>query len=267
MDTKIAVITGASSGIGRDTARALLEKGYTVYNLSRRPSGEAGLIDLPCDVGEEAAVRAAFAEIASRSGHVDLLLCNAGFGISGAVEFSEEADAERLFSVNFFGAFRCIKAALPLLRGGRDGKPAGRILVTSSVAAVFAIPFQAFYSASKAAVTMLAYALSNELAPFGIQVCAALMGDVKTGFTDAREKGSAGDDLYGGLISRSVSAMEEDERSGMSSEAAGRALCRLAERRKMPLRCVVGGKYKLFVFLSRILPQGAQNRLVGLLYR
>ena len=182
------------------------------------------------------------------------------------MEFTDNADAERLFEVNFFGVYKCIKSALPLLRTCENGKKAGRIIVTSSAAAVFAIPFQAFYSASKAALNSLAFALSNELSLFKIQVCVAMLGDVRTGFTDAREKTFAGDELYDGMISRSVSSMEKDERGGMSADAVGRKICRIAEKRRMPVRCTVGGKYKLFVFLSRLLPQRLQNKIIGKMY-
>lgn len=263
---KVAVITGASSGIGLAAAKALLARGYTVYNLSRSRCPENGVVSLRCDVCSEADIAGAFAKVAEKSGGIDLLICNAGYGISGAVEFTENADAERLFEVNFFGVYKCIKSALPLLRACENGKKAGRIIVTSSAAAVFAIPFQAFYSASKAALNSLAFALSNELSLFGIQVCAVMLGDVRTGFTDAREKTFAGDELYGGMISHSVRAMEKDERGGMSADAVGRKICRIAEKRRMPVRCTVGGKYKLFVFLSRLLPQRLQNKIIGKMY-
>lgn len=264
---KVAVITGASSGIGLGTARALLSRGYTVYNLSRSRSPEPAVISIRCDVCSENDIADAFIRIAEESGGIDLLICNAGFGISGAVEFTENADAERLFEVNFFGVYRCIKSALPLLRSDKNEKRAGRIIMTSSVAAVFAIPFQAFYSASKAAVNMLAFALSNELSTFGIQVCTVMLGDARTGFTDAREKTLAGDGLYRGAISHSVSAMEKDERGGMNADFIGKKICLIAEKRRMPSKCVIGGKYKFFVFLSRLLPQGLQNKIVGKMYK
>mgnify|MGYP000939925263 FL=1 len=148
--TKVAAITGASSGIGRETAKYFQRKGWKVYNLSRRPSGEPGIIHIAADVTDEAEIEKAFALIHAESGGLDLLINNAGFGISGAVEFTELKDAKRQFDVNFFGTLSCIKAALPLLKESR-----GRILCISSAAAVFAIPFQSFYSATKAAINIL----------------------------------------------------------------------------------------------------------------
>lgn len=263
-EKKTAVVTGASSGIGLGTARALVARGYTVYNLSRSRCPDSAVRSIRTDVCSEADIASAMEKIKGEAGRIDLLVCNAGYGISGALEFTENEDAERLFSVNFFGVYRCIKYALPLLR---ESKAGGKIIFTSSVAAVFAIPFQSFYSASKAALNMLAFALSNELSPFGIQTCAVMLGDAKTGFTDAREKTFTGDELYGGMISRNVSSMEKDERGGMSADVIGKKMCRIAEKKKMPARCTIGGKYKIFVFLSRLLPQKLQNKIVGKMYR
>ena len=141
MTAKVVAITGASSGIGRATAKLFADQGWRVYNLSRRPAGEPGVADIAVDVTDEGAVRAAFARIEAEAGRLDLLINNAGFGISGAVEFSQLAEAKRQFDVNFFGVVSCIQASLPLLRESR-----GRIICISSAAAIFAIPFQSFYS-------------------------------------------------------------------------------------------------------------------------
>ena len=103
MDKKIAVLTGGTSGIGMQTALALKNAGYTVYELSRRAQGVEGLNHLVADVTDEAAVKKAVDEIVAREGKIDVLVNNAGFGISGAVEFTKTEDAKRLFDTNFFG--------------------------------------------------------------------------------------------------------------------------------------------------------------------
>ena len=106
-------------------------------------------------------VRSAVAEIMDRAGRIDVLVNNAGFGISGAVEFTDTAEAQRLLDVNFFGMVRMNKAVIPHMRqAGR-----GRIVNLSSVAAPCPIPFQAYYSAGKAAVNAYTMALANELRP------------------------------------------------------------------------------------------------------
>ena len=211
--SEIAVITGGTSGIGKATALCLREAGYTVYELSRREQGVEGLHHIRCDITDEDQVRAAVAEIIGQAGRIDVLINNAGFGISGAVEFTDTAEAQRLLDVNFFGMVRMNKAVIPHMRqAGR-----GRIVNLSSVAAPCPIPFQAYYSAGKAAVNAYTMALANELRPFGITVCAVQPGDIHTGFTAARVKTMAGDDVYQGRIGRSVQRMEHDEQTGMES--------------------------------------------------
>jgi len=137
----------------------------------------------------------------------------------------------------------------------------------SSVAGVFAIPFQAWYSISKAAVRSMTMALANEVAPYGVQVTSVLPGDIKTGFTAAREKSALGDDAYGGRISRSVARMEKDEQGGMSPEAAARTVARVATKPgSVKPFYTIGFTYKCLVFLERLLPCGVVRKLLYLLY-
>ena len=217
MSEKVCVITGGTSGIGKCTAEAMREKGYAVYELSRRAQGLEGFYHIPTDVTKPEMVDAAIAEVLQKEDHIDVLINNAGFGVSGAVEFTEPEAAKKQFDVNFFGMVNVCHAVLPVMRRACQG----RIVNLSSVAGVVPIPFQTYYAASKAAINSYTMALANEVKPFGIQVCAVMPGDIRTGFTAAREKSQAGDDVYGGRISRSVAGMEHDEQTGMAPEVAG----------------------------------------------
>ena len=255
---KVALVTGGTSGIGLCAAQELKAAGWRVYTFSRRGGGGC---DLAVDVTEEAAVEAAVAQIIAAEQQLDLVLHCAGFGISGAVEFTDTEDARRLFDVNFFGMVRVNRAVLPHLRQTK-----GRIIHVSSVAAPIAIPFQTYYSCTKAAVNDYALALANEVRPWGISVCAVMPGDIRTGFTAAREKCEAGDELYGGRIRRSVSRMERDEQSGMAPEQAGRFLRKIAEKRRIKPLYTIGFSYQCICLLAKLLPAGLLNRLVGLLY-
>ncbi len=258
---KTALVTGGTSGIGLCAAQELLKAGYTVYTFSRRGSGPAGMTHLAVDVTDEAAVVQAVDTIISRENRLDLVLHCAGFGISGAVEFTDTADAQRLFDVNFFGIVRVNKAAISHLRQSK-----GRIIHVSSVAAPVAIPFQTYYSCTKAAVNDYSLALANELRPFGISVCAVMPGDIRTGFTAAREKDELGDALYGGRIHRSVTRMEHDEQTGMSPEQAGRFLRKIAEKRRIRPLYAIGFSYQCICLLVKLLPAAWVNRLVCMLY-
>ncbi|MBR1561226.1 MAG: SDR family oxidoreductase [Clostridia bacterium] len=257
----IVILTGGTSGIGLATAKQLEAMGYRVYEFSRRASDAPD--HMRVDVTDEAAVRAAVDEVIAREGRVDILINNAGFGISGAMEFTTSEDAHRLMEVNLFGMDNMIRAVLPHMR--RAGR--GRIVNLSSVAGVFAIPFQAWYSISKASVRALTMALANEVAPYGVQVTSVLPGDIRTGFTTARKKSDAGDQEYGGRIARSVARMEKDEQNGMSPEAAARTVVRVATKPGgVKPYYTIGFTYKCLVFLDRVLPCGLARRLLYLLY-
>ena len=259
---KVILITGGTSGIGLYAAKALAAKGCIVYELSRREAETDGVTHLRCDVTIDQQVERAVQEVLDREGRIDVVINNAGFGISGAVEYTDTEDAKRQFDVNFFGMVRVNRAVLPVMH--RQG--GGRIINLSSVAAPIAIPFQAYYSASKAAIRAYSLALQSEVRPYGIDVCCIMPGDVATGFTAARKKDPAGDDAYGGRIARSVAVMEHDEQNGIPAEQAGAYLAKKALQKHVPILCTLGGKYKVFVFLTRLLPTRLTVWLVGKIY-
>ena len=271
----VALVTGGTSGIGLETARALQNKGCRVYTMSRRPApaddekaeAPAGVKTFPlrhlqADVTDEAAVAAAVAELLTEAGRIDILVNCAGFGISGAVEFTETADAKRQFDVNFFGMVIVNKAVLPVMReaGG------GRIVNISSVAAPVPIPFQTYYSASKAAINSYTMATANEVRPFGITMCAVQPGDIATGFTAARAKSIAGDDVYGGRIEKSVAVMEHDEQNGMQASVAGAYIAKVALKKRVKPLYAIGFQYKAVCVLIKLLPARLANWIIGKLY-
>ena len=258
----VVVITGGSSGIGKSTASLFVGKGCTVYELSRTGKSENGVRHITADITRPEDIQNAFKEIFDSEGRLDLLINNAGMGISGAIEFTSAEQAHRIFDVNFFGTFLCCKEALPYLRKSSGS----RIINLSSVAAPLSIPFQAFYSATKAAINSLTLALTNEVRPFGIRVSAVMPGDVHTGFTAAREKNEDGSALYGEVIKRAVSSMEKDELTGMTPDFIAGVIYRVSQKRNPKALYTAGGKYKLFVFISKILPVNLVNKLVGKIY-
>ena len=260
--SKIAIVTGGSSGIGLQAARALHARGCRVYEFSRHDAKTPDIVHIACDVSDEQQVRAAVQRVTEAAGGVDILVNNAGFGISGAAEFTENSQAKKLLDVNLFGMVNCCKAVIPHMRA----QGGGRIVNLSSVAAPCAIPFQSWYSVSKSAVSTYSAALGNEVRPFGISVTAVMPGDIRTGFTDAREKDATGDGIYGGRISRSVAVMEQDERQGMDPAAAGRFLAEIALRPSVKPEYVIGFKYRFFVLLARLLPCRVKNGIIFMMY-
>lgn len=261
-EKKVAVVTGASSGIGKECAELFCQNGYTVYSFSRHGKDEGGIFNVTCDVTDEEQVKAAFETVFEKEERIDVLVNNAGFGISGATELTTLAQAKKQFDVNFFGCFLCCKTVCAYMRKNGGGK----IINISSMAAPLALPFQAFYSASKSAVNSLTLALANELRPFNISVCAFMPGDVKTAFTAQREKETAGEELYGSIIRRSVEQMEHDEQNGMSPKKIAKAVFALSQKKHPKPLSTTGANYKLFAFLSKVLPARTVNAIVGMIY-
>lgn len=247
---KVVIITGGTSGIGLETAKCLAEAGCKVYEFSRREGDYPFMRHMRVDISDEAQVREAVEEVYACEGRIDVLVNNAGFGISGAFEFTDSADARRLMDVNLFGMNNTIRSVLPHMR--RAGK--GRIVNLSSVAGPLPIPFQSWYSISKAAVNALTMALANEVYCYGVSVCCVMPGDIKTDFTAARKKSIIGDDAYEGRIVRSVAKMEKDEQTGMNPAVAGRYIARLALKKRVKPYNTIGIVYKGCILLSKILP-------------
>ena len=260
--SKVAVITGASSGIGRYTAIALRDMGCRVYDLSRRNIPIENVKHIKTDITVESEVKSAVQEIMDAEGRVDILINCAGFGISGAVEFTTTEEAKSQFEVNFFGAVTVTRAFLPYMRE----QGSGRIVNVSSVAAVAHIPFQTYYSASKAAIESYTSCLDNEVKPFGVRVTAVEPGDICTEFTSARQKSFAGDDVYGGRISRSVAGMEKDEERGMSPEVAGKYIAKVALKNIVKPVSAIGMSYKILSVMCKVFPCRFRNFVVGMLY-
>ena len=253
---KTLVITGGSSGIGKATASLFAERGWRVFELSRHGVSNDRIIHVNCDVCSEESTRKAVDEVMKQTESIDVVISNAGFGISGAVEFTDIQEAQKQMDVNFMGAVRFTQAVLPQLRKQHGG----RIIYTSSVAAVLAVPYQSFYSASKAAINALALALANEVREFGIRVSVMMPGDVSTGFTDARCKSAQGEDIYTGAH-KAVTTMERDERGGMSPEQMARLFYHIATCRSPKPQYVGGFSYRVFCLLDRILPKRFVNWL------
>ena len=257
----VALVTGASSGIGWAVSELLLQEGFQVYGLSRRGTCPEGAVGISADVSSEESVKAAVDRVLAQAGKIDLLINNAGFGISGPVEFTASADAFDQMQVNFMGQFYVAKAVLPAMRERKKG----RIVFVSSVAGEMAIPYQAFYSAAKAAVNSLALALRNEVKDFHIRISSVMPGDAKTGFTAVRRKDSSGDSVYKKNVS-AVKAMEKDEQNGMSPEDVARVILKATKACFPAPMYIAGSKYKVFHVLYKLLPSRLIYWIIGKMY-
>jgi short-subunit dehydrogenase len=179
-DRGVALVTGASSGIGQATAKSLHEAGFRVFGTSRRAvtEGNGGVTMLICDVTDDTSVMQAVDEVLARTGRIDLLVNNAGIGLLGGAEESSVAQVQVLFDVNLFGVLRMTNAVLPSMRRNRQG----RIVNIGSVLGVIPAPYSAHYAATKHALEGYSESLDHELRAFNIRVSVIESAFVRTVF-------------------------------------------------------------------------------------
>lgn len=239
------VITGGTSGLGKALLEKFEKRGDNVIVLARSVESGKGI---KCDIGDSENVKNAFAEIGKTVGKIDILINNAGYGISGATEFVSTEEAKKIFDVNFFGTLFCVQNALPLMKSG------AKIINISSACALFALPFRTLYCASKAAVSMLSHSMRLELCTAGIQVCSICPGEIKTNFTKNRVKNFITNERYGKRIENATNNIDKHENSRMSVEFASGKIFKIINKKKLKPQYIIGGKYKALYFASKIFP-------------
>jgi NAD(P)-dependent dehydrogenase (short-subunit alcohol dehydrogenase family) len=248
----VALITGASAGLGRACADRLAAAGWTVTGASRRGTGGAGWTGQVMDVDSDRAVNSGVAAVLAAHGRVDALVAAAGWGVAGAAEDTSIEEAKAQFETNFWGCVRVVRAVLPGMRARR----AGRIVLISSLGGVIDIPFQAYYSASKFALEGFAESLGYEVAPFGIAVTLVQPGNFATDFTASRQVAAGAEDgAYAAAMAKAVAVMERDERNGAPPRDVAAVVQRVLEARRPPRRISVGkASERAGVMAKRLLP-------------
>jgi NAD(P)-dependent dehydrogenase (short-subunit alcohol dehydrogenase family) len=241
------LITGASSGIGAATADLLASRGFRVTGTSRDPERAAlrapQIAWVAMDVRDDASVREGVMRAIDRSGGLDALVCNAGIG---------------MFETNWFGALRVLREALPALRRARSA----RIAIVGSLAGRAPIPFQAHYSASKAALDSLVQALHNELHASNVRVSLIEPGDIRTAFNDATDFDLVRDSQYGERAARAREVIERSLAQAPGPEIVARAILHALSARRPRLRYAVGREARLVSFARRWLPERVGLRLI-----
>ncbi|NDV82656.1 SDR family NAD(P)-dependent oxidoreductase [Bacteroides sp. 51] len=272
MKQQIILLTGGSSGIGLEVAKQLMNRGARIYSASRRIGtaqkalqGGGEIIPVQLDINNEEETNLVINRILQESQRIDAVICNAGNGLAGSVEDTSADEVRYQLETNFFGTVKTINACLPVFR--KQGY--GKIMSTSSVAAIVPIPYQAFYSAGKSALLTFMQALSMEVKPFGIQCCTVLPGDTKTEFTSARkytEASQLADSAYTARMKKSVEKMVHDEENGMSASFVARKMTNQIMSKRMKSILIPGVQYKLICWLFNVLPVRLRLWCVGQLY-
>lgn len=262
---KVAVVTGASGGIGLAISKALQREGVKVYDISRTIKPHEEIVKAySADVNDTKKIEEILEEIYAENGHIDIFVNNAGFGIAGAVEDASTKNIYALVNTNLSAVIALSGVATKFLKRSDKG---GNIINICSVGGVIPLPFQATYSATKAGVEIFSRALANEVKPFKIKVTSVLPGDTKTGFTQNRIiENNNNSEKYQKNVEKSIKKVEKDEQTGKSPDTVGKVVVKILKRKNPPLRKTVGFWYKCAVFLPRILPTKLINYIVRKIY-
>lgn len=266
---KTALITGASSGIGKATAKALLDAGFTVYVAARRVEKMNDLKDLGAhpikmDVTDETSLVTGVQAILDREGSIDILVNNAGYGSYGAIEDVPMEEARRQFDVNIFGLARLTQLVLP----GMRKKHYGKIVNISSMGGKIYTPFGGWYHATKHALEGLSDALRLETKPFGIDVVIIEPGGIKTPWgqiaADNLKKSAAGG-AYAEAAHETAEGMAERYASDQLSPPSlvADTILKAVTAHRPKTRYAVGFGAKPSIFLRKILPDRWFDRIIG----
>lgn len=251
---KVVLITGVSSGFGKYTAELLSLNGFIVYGTSRKSgSSEVSFNMLQMDVTNQESIIQGVDKIIQKEGRLDILINNAGMGITGSIEDASIDEAKLQMDTNFYGIVHTVSAVLPMMH--KQG--AGTIINFSSIGGLMGLPYQGFYSASKFAVEGYSHSLRMELKNSGINIVLINPGDFNTQFTANRliaSKTKAGS-AYEAQFNKSIAIIEKDESGGLHPSLMAKKILSILGTKKPCFRYVVStAEQKLAVLLKNILP-------------
>lgn len=263
MEKKIVLVTGGSSGIGRSIGIYLTAKGHKVYGTTRKPTQHPDFDDfelLPLDVTQVEGIERTVSEIISREGRLDVLINNAGIGITGPIEETPHQEILKVFDTNFNGPIHMIKAVLPQMRS----QGGGTIVNITSIAGHMGLPYRGFYSATKGALGLISEALRMETKDFGVKVCTLAPGDFATNIASGRYhapvlEGSP----YGKPYGQVMESIDRDVDQGGDPEMVARAVYRIINEKNPKVHYTVGAFMQRFsLILKRLLPDKVYEKLL-----
>jgi hypothetical protein len=252
---KIILITGISSGFGREAARLLAEKGHTVYGTVRKTTVQTSSVNyLTMDLTDIVSIKKAVSIILEKEGRLDVLINNAGMHTGGPVETSPIENIKLQMDTNFMGTVNLTREVLPAMR--KQG--AGTIINFSSIGGLMGLPFQGYYSAAKFALEGFSEALRMEVSPFNIKVVVINPGDFHTSNSANRRNylaPSGSEDAYNKQFEISLAQIEKDEAKGWQPDILAKRLVKIVECKKPNQRYIIASfEQKLAVILKYVLP-------------
>lgn len=247
--SEVVFVVGGSSGIGLRTVQEFLDNDCIVYNGSRSLCSLMGVKNLTVDVTDPETLKSAVDKILSDHGKIDIGIYCAGISIAAPVEKTKADDYNYLFSVNMFGAAEFVRAVVPVMKA--HGK--GRLIFVSSLAGELPVPFEAYYSASKAALNSYVTEINIELNKFNIYATSIAPGGVRTPFTRKRKIYSEGVDFEN--LNNAAQTLAEIEQNGLEAAKVAEEIYDQAHKKRPDIICVIGLKNKMQYAMGRILPQ------------
>jgi NAD(P)-dependent dehydrogenase (short-subunit alcohol dehydrogenase family) len=246
------LVTGASAGIGLATAQKLAYGGFRVFGASRRAcAAHNGVEWVRMDVTDEDSVAAGVREVLEKAGAIFGLVCSAGYGVFGSLEETSLDRARAQFDTNVFGVLRLLRAVVP----GMRQRGAGRVVVVGSLAGRAPIPFQAHYSASKAAVDALTLSLRNELHGTGVAVSLVEPGDIRTEFNERMDWGEVRSSAYGDRLAKCERVIRTSLPKAPGPEIVACVIARALTSKRPRVRYCVGPDSRLVPWGRRLLPE------------
>ncbi|MBT8296508.1 MAG: SDR family oxidoreductase [Gramella sp.] len=259
---KVVLITGASSGIGKSIATYLYNRNFNVYGTSRkeRISSEEDFNFVQLDVTSEQSIKDAISHVFSKEGKIDILINNAGVGITGPIEETPETEIKKAFETNYFGPLNMIKHVLPVMRKQKSGL----IINVTSIAGYMGLPYRGIYSATKGALEITAEAYRMEIKQFGIKMTNVAPGDFATNIASGRyhapvTKGSPYEEVYGNTLE----LMNEHVDAGQDPELMAREIYKIIDTPEPNVHYKVGERLqKLSVKLKSLLPDKLYEKML-----
>jgi NAD(P)-dependent dehydrogenase (short-subunit alcohol dehydrogenase family) len=254
----VAIVTGASGGIGEASARALQAAGYRVFGTYRRPPAtkSPGIEYLACDVTSDESVHSAVGQVLERAGRIDLLVNNAGVGLVAGAEESSLEQAKSLFDVNLFGVFRMTKAVLPTMR--RQGS--GRIVNISSVLGLIPAPFMALYAASKHALEGYSESMDHEIRGSGVRVVLVEPYYTRTSFDGNVYQADQRLDVYQSARTNAEGVVRDEMKAADTPELVASAVVKAATDTNPQQRYAAGRRARQVSLLRRFVPRSAFDK-------
>ena len=259
--SKVVFITGASSGIGKSIANYLHEKNYKVYGTSRNPKNiDVSFSLVALDVTKEDTIKTAIEEVVQKEGKIDVLINNAGKGITGPIEDTPTEEMRDNFETNFFGVINVIKEVLPFMREQKQGL----IINTTSIAAYMGLPFRGVYSASKGALELITESLSMEVKAFGVNVVNVAPGDFATNIAAGRYHTPVFENsAYKEKYEENLALMDNHVDSGADPIQMAKKVQAIIETKNPKIHYKVGAFMEKFsIVLKRILPDKVYEKLL-----